>query len=69
MDVLRFIATGLSNKEISELLGTSEGTVKSYVQGIFKKLGVRRRWQAVLVGQSQGLVRLPSILTQGKKLI
>ncbi len=48
LDVLRLIATGSSNKEIADALGTAEATVKNQASSIFMKLGVRDRTRAVL---------------------
>jgi LuxR family maltose regulon positive regulatory protein len=47
MEVLRVMAEGLSNREISERLFVSEATVKTHVQRIFRKLDVVSRTQAV----------------------
>jgi len=49
--VLQLVAEGLQNREIAERLSLTEGTVKWYMQGIFQKLGVRRR--ALAVKQAQ----------------
>ncbi len=48
LDVLRLIASGASNKEIADALGTAEATVKNQASSIFMKLGVRDRTRAVL---------------------
>jgi DNA-binding NarL/FixJ family response regulator len=48
LDVLRLIASGQSNKEIADALGTAEATVKNQASSIFGKLGVRDRTRAVL---------------------
>jgi DNA-binding NarL/FixJ family response regulator len=48
LDVLRLIASGRSNKEIADALGTAEATVKNQASSIFGKLGVRDRTRAVL---------------------
>ena len=48
LDVLRLIAGGYSNREISDALGTVEGTVKNHASSILAKLGVRDRTRAVL---------------------
>jgi DNA-binding NarL/FixJ family response regulator len=48
IDVLRLIAGGYSNREISGALGTAEGTVKNHASSILSKLGVRDRTRAVL---------------------
>lgn len=46
--VVRLVAQGLSNRDISESLGIAEGTVKVHVRAIFKKMGVRNRTSAAL---------------------
>ena len=56
IEVLRLVAGGLSNREIAEASGTSEGTVKNQVSSILSKLGVRDRVRAVLRGIEQGEV-------------
>jgi DNA-binding CsgD family transcriptional regulator len=45
-DVLALIATGATNAAISRRLCISDGTVKSHVQRIFKKIGVSTRAEA-----------------------
>ena len=42
------IAKGLSNKEISEKLFLSEGTVRNYISGILEKLDLRDRTQLAI---------------------
>jgi DNA-binding NarL/FixJ family response regulator len=46
-DILRLAAKGLSNKEISNLLGISERTVKDHWAYIFDQMGVSNRTEAV----------------------
>lgn len=46
-DILRLAAKGLSNKEISGLLGISERTVKDHWSYIFDQMGVSNRTEAV----------------------
>ena len=48
-EILRLIATGLSNAEIGRELYISETTVKTHVTHIFQKLGLRDRVQAVVL--------------------
>lgn len=54
VEILRLIAAGYSNREIGDVLGTQEGTVKNHVSNILSKLGVRDRIRAVLRGIDLG---------------
>jgi DNA-binding NarL/FixJ family response regulator len=55
VEVLRLLACGYSNKEISRVVQKSEGTVKNQVSAILAKLGVRDRTRAVLRAGELGL--------------
>ena len=56
VEVLRLMAGGYSNREISRAMHKSEGTIKNQVSSILDKLGVRDRTQAVLKGIKLGLL-------------
>jgi DNA-binding NarL/FixJ family response regulator len=55
-EVLRLIARGLSNTEISNTLVIAEQTTKTYVGRILAKLNLRDRAQAVVVAYETGLI-------------
>ena len=56
LEVLRLMAGGYSNREISDALGTVEGTVKNHASSILAKLGVRDRTRAVLKALELGFL-------------
>ena len=55
IEVLRLIASGLSNTEIARTLVLSNATVKTHINHIFAKTGVRDRGQAVRYAYEHGL--------------
>ena len=54
-EVLTLIAQGLSNSEIAGRLMVSETTIKSHINHLFAKTGVRDRAQAVTYAYQHGL--------------
>jgi DNA-binding NarL/FixJ family response regulator len=55
-EVLRLVASGYSNREISVALSKSEGTIKNHVSSVLSKLGVRDRTRAVLRALEIGII-------------
>ncbi|WP_222709894.1 response regulator [Reinekea thalattae] len=56
IEILRLLAGGYSNKEISRAIFKSEGTIKNHVSNILFKLKVRDRTRAVLRAIEQGII-------------
>ncbi len=55
-EVMRCVATGLSNNQIAEKLIVSEGTIKIHVHNIYRKIGINNRVDLTLYAQKRGLV-------------
>jgi DNA-binding NarL/FixJ family response regulator len=62
LEILKLLASGLSNAELGAKLYLSEPTIKTHLSSIFRKLGVRDRVQAVIAAYDAGLVE-PAIRT------
>ena len=56
MEVLRYVADGLSNKQIAAAVNLAEGTVKIHVAAVFQALRVTNRMEAVRVAEQLGLL-------------
>jgi len=56
LSILKLTARGLSNKEIAQALDLSPRTVKGYLAGVFSKLSVASRTQAIIKGLRSGLL-------------
>lgn len=54
LEVLRLVATGLSNGQIAERTRISERTVKFHLNAVFNKLGAENRAQAVALAAQRG---------------
>ena len=58
LEVLQLVAQGMSNLEISAALSISESTVKSNINRILSKLGVKDRTQATIIALKRGIASL-----------
>ncbi|HZQ33314.1 MAG TPA: response regulator transcription factor, partial [Mycobacterium sp.] len=56
LEVLRFVARGLSNTDIACQLVLGEATIKTHVARIFQKLNLHDRAQAVVLAYESGLI-------------
>ncbi|MCU0521599.1 MAG: response regulator transcription factor [Anaerolineae bacterium] len=56
LEILRLIASGLTNRQIAERLYLAEGTVKNAVTAVLDKLGARDRTQAAIRARELGLI-------------
>jgi DNA-binding NarL/FixJ family response regulator len=58
VEILRLVAQGLTNRQISRRLKISEKTVKNHLSAIYSKTGAAGRTQAALHALYTGLVRI-----------
>jgi DNA-binding NarL/FixJ family response regulator len=56
LEVLRLVVRGLTNKEISNVLGSSANTIRNQTISIFEKLGVADRAEAATAAHQRGIV-------------
>jgi DNA-binding NarL/FixJ family response regulator len=55
-EILALITQGKNNAEVAALTYLSPNTVKSYIRGLYRKIGVESRTQAVLWGVGNGFL-------------
>jgi DNA-binding NarL/FixJ family response regulator len=55
LEILKRIGDGQSNIEIAKALFLSEGTVKNYVSGLYNKIGVKNRNEAIKLARTIGI--------------
>jgi DNA-binding NarL/FixJ family response regulator len=61
MEMLKLLATGMSNKEIADKLYLSLRTVKAHMSNIFTKMNVASRSEALVEGLRTGLITLEDV--------
>ena len=61
LSLLKFLAKGLSNKQIASEMDISQRTVKSHLVDIFLKLNISSRIEAVIVGLRNGFLNLEDL--------
>jgi NarL family two-component system response regulator LiaR len=61
LEVLRQVASGLSNSEIAERLVITEATVRSHMSNILAKLNLSNRVQATLYALQEGIISLDEV--------
>jgi NarL family two-component system response regulator LiaR len=65
LEVLRLVATGLSNSEIAAQLVITEATVRSHMSNILSKLHLTNRVQATLYALQEGIISLDEVRGNG----
>lgn len=58
LEVLRLMASGVSNKDIAGQLSITQSTVKTHITSIFQKLNVTTRTEAVTTALRKGMIQL-----------
>jgi DNA-binding NarL/FixJ family response regulator len=56
--ILRYVAQGLTNRQIGRAMGLSENTVKAAVSAVLKKMGLRHRTEAVVHAIRRGWIKV-----------
>jgi DNA-binding NarL/FixJ family response regulator len=62
VEVVRYVAEGLTNREIAQRMGLSQHTIKNYLFHIFDKLGVSSRIELLFMSLSQSAPPAPALI-------
>ncbi len=57
VEIIELISKGMSNLEVSQMLGISKNTVPVHVRNIYRKLGATRRTEAVFEARQLGIIQ------------
>lgn len=57
LEIVTYVARGMSNRAIGDSLGLSENTVRNHLRSILEKLGLDNRVQVATLALEQGLVK------------
>ena len=55
-EVIKYVAQGLTNKEIAEILTVTHHTVKAHIASIIRKLDARNRVDIAIFAQKKGYI-------------
>lgn len=55
LKLIAWISRGLTNKEISQKLGLTDGTTRNYMSQIYQKIGLRNRTETALLANQLGI--------------
>ena len=58
MDLLRYVAKGLSNSEVGSVMSLERRTVRTHLSHIYKKMGVNTHVEAVVLALRSGLFQV-----------
>lgn len=61
LEILQLVSGGRSNREVAEILYVTDQTVKFHLANVYRKLGVRSRFEAARWAREQGLVESPAV--------
>lgn len=60
IEILQLVSGGRSNRQVAEMLWVTDQTVKFHLANVYRKLGVRGRFEAATWAREHGLVEAPA---------
>jgi DNA-binding NarL/FixJ family response regulator len=64
--ILRYVAQGMTNRQVGRAMGLSENTVKAAMSVMLRRLRLRHRTEAVVHAVSRGWINVPHVLEVGE---